>query len=262
MACTSPPPPAYTYLHLAHTRTDTNPYIDSAAARLDYAPYHMLWLGGDLALRSSADEAALVHLDSLFDLAASTTLLSPGNHDYDHPERLRAATGRPLYYTQWQRGIVISTLDTQDSVSQLVGDQLAMLRNVADTLQAASHWVLLHHQLVWMRDGGTLEADSDYVANGWFGDCAHCLRPNNFYRDVYPLLRTVQQRGIQVVCVAGDLGKWRNEFEHVTDDGIVFLASGIEAGDTSSQALVFEHYPSADSLGWQYRKLRALPARK
>ena len=122
LSCTTAP--THHYLHLGHTRTEVNPYIDSVAARIDYRAYDMLWLGGDLALRSSANEGALTHLDSLFDLDSPTTLLTPGNHDYDQPELLRAATGRPLFYSQWQNGLVISTLDTQDSVSQLGGDQL------------------------------------------------------------------------------------------------------------------------------------------
>lgn len=257
-ACAPPAPPTHRYLHLSHTRTDTNPYIDSVAALVDYAAYDMLWLGGDLALRSTANETAIRHLDSLFDLDSPTSLLSPGNHDYDRPDLLRTATGRPLFYTQWQDGLVISVLDTQDSVSQLVGDQLAMLRAVADTISAASHWVLLHHQLVWMRDGGELEATSDYVANGWFGDCAHCLRPNNFYGDVYPLLLKARQRGVQVLCVAGDLGKWCNEFQHTTADGIRFLASGIEAGDSANQVLLFEHRPASGELTWAFVPLDAL----
>ena len=73
----------------------------------------------------------------------------------------------------------------------------------------------------------------------------HCINPNNFYEDVYPLLVKVRHRGIEVICIGGDIGAKANEFEYITSDTIYFLASGISYQKTRQ--------PSVDILS-QCRK--------
>ncbi len=62
--CPSSPGYHY-YLHLAHTRTAANPYMDQLVESIDYSYYDMLWLGGDMAVSSSLDDMTMDHIDSI-----------------------------------------------------------------------------------------------------------------------------------------------------------------------------------------------------
>jgi len=105
-----------------------------------------------------------------------------------------------------------------------------------------------------MRDNSELEPIADSISNGPLGDCSYCINSNNFYDDIYPLLINVKQRGIEVVCIAGDIGKKVSEFEYITGDGIYFLASGINGENGNNKVLVFEYDDSSRKLEWNYEK--------
>jgi hypothetical protein len=261
-SCTEDPPlsvselsPSATYLHLAHTRTDANPYMDSIVESIDYSALNMLWLGGDLAWSSSISDEVINHADSIFDFGNLNTLWALGNHDYFDLNRIEAATGRPPFYAYYKNGITFLVLDTQDSVSSITSEQLALLSNIKDTIRSSSHLILLHHKLLWMRGNPDLEPLIDSISNGPAGECDWCINPNNFYHDVYPLLLDVKRNGIEVLCIAGDIGDKVSEFQHLTDDGIFLLASGINAGFTGNKALLFKHNIRAKSLSWKYQLL-------
>jgi hypothetical protein len=91
-----------------------------------------------------------------------------------------------------------------------------------------------------------------YVSNGEFGDCFYCINPNNFYSEIYPKLQEVEERGIEIVCIAGDIGFRTDQFEYLTPEGIQFLASGIESGNPGNKALLFHHDQAWKELSWQY----------
>lgn len=244
-----------TYLHLAHTRTDTNPSMDSIVESIDYSAFNMLWLGGDLAWLTSQDDATLNHVDSIYSLASEHTLWALGNHDYFDLNRVETVTGRPPFYAYYKNGITFLVLDTQDSVSSITSAQLLLLSNIKDTIQSSSHLILLHHKLIWMHGNPNLEPLIDSISNGPLGDCDWCINPNNFYDDVYPMLLEIKQNGIEVLCLAGDIGGKVSEFQHLTEDGIFLLASGIKAGDTGNKGLLFTHNIRAKTLGWKYHLL-------
>ncbi|MEM1322512.1 MAG: hypothetical protein AAGG75_19770 [Bacteroidota bacterium] len=247
-----------TYLHIAHTRTWENPLLVAEAERVDYSAYDMTWLGGDMAYQSSADSITLHRIDSIFDCQSPSTLWALGNHDYDHVDRVEALTGRPAFYHHHQNGLTFLVLDTQDSLSSIVGPQLALFRSVLDTLQHSSHLLLLHHKLLWLYDHPELSQQADQLSNAPFGDCFFCINPNNFYRTLYPELVKAQQKGIEVICLAGDIGRHSTGFEYRTPEGITFLASGIEFEREDNQVLLFEHDLRARTLEWEFRLLKEL----
>lgn len=75
---------------------------------------------------------------------------------------------------------------------------------------------------------------------------------------MYPKLVELEQRGVEVLCIGGDIGFQAKEFEHVTDEGIHFLASGIHAGESGNKALVFSHDLEGHNLYWDFVKLEEL----
>lgn len=111
------------YLHLSHTRTDSNQDLDPDIERLDFGHYDMLWLGGDLAVATSKDDSTMMLIGELFDVERSTTLWSLGNHDYADTDKIMDYTNRPTYYSHHHNGITVVVLDTELNASKIVGDQ-------------------------------------------------------------------------------------------------------------------------------------------
>lgn len=259
---TPPEPPISpeirTYLHLSHTRTNTNPSMDSLVEETDFSSYDMLWLGGDLAYLTSEDDATMTHVDLILDLGNPNTLWALGNHDYSDLDRVEQFTNRAAFYTHHKNGITFLVLDTQDSLSNIVGAQKTLFESVLDTLQESSHLIILHHKLIWMYGDSYLESQIPSVSNGGLGSCFYCINPNNFYTDIYPQLLEVKQEGIEVICIGGDIGFQTNAFEYITADGIHFLASGIEDGLEDNQALLFSHDINNKTLTWEYRLISDL----
>ncbi len=249
-------PPIYkTYLHISHTRTNANPKLDSLTEHIDFSQFDMLWLGGDLAWLTSGDLQTMTHIDSIFNIGSPRTFWTLGNHDYTDLNRIEAFTGRPNYYASYHDGITVIVLDTQDSLSQIVGPQFDFLNNVLDTIQFSSHLVVLHHKLIWMYGNDSFEPQIPSVSNAKFGDCSYCINPNNFNVDIYPKLVVAKKKGIEIICIGGDIGHKTKTFEYVTKDSIHFLASGIRAGASNNKALFFTHNVTDQSLTWQYKPL-------
>ncbi|MFK8038101.1 MAG: metallophosphoesterase [Crocinitomicaceae bacterium] len=246
------------YLHLSHTRTGINPLMDSVVEQVDYDQFDMLWLGGDLAYLTSADEQTMQHVNSIFDIKSTNTLWALGNHDHTDLDRVSEFTQRPAYYTTSNNGITFVVLDTQDSLSNIVGAQKLLLNNVLDSITESSHLVILHHKLIWMYNNPNLEPQISSISNAGLGSCFYCINPNNFNSEVYPKLVDVKQRGIEVLCIGGDIGFKSKEFEYITNEGINFIASGIHYGKKNNKAVFFTHNLSRSTLTWEYKLITDL----
>lgn len=248
----------YEYLHISHTRTSLNPLIDSVAEKINYNRFDILMLGGDLAYLTSKDIETMSHVDSIFDIGNPNTLWSLGNHDYSNLNLIEAYTKRPPFYAYNKNGITFIVLDTQDSISSITSNQLKLFNTVTDTMVKSTHLILLTHKLIWMYDNEELEPQIDSVSNGPLGNCSYCVNPNNFYEDVYPKLVTIQNRGIKVMCIGGDIGFKASEFEYKTEDGIQFLASGIKFNSPESKAILFTHDITTGLLSWTFEYINEL----
>lgn len=248
------------YLHLSHTRTNTNPEIYAPLHAVNFDQYDMLWLGGDLALFTTENEPAIQQADALFGLSKPTTLLSAGNHDYSQPELLRQYTQRPTFYHYHQQGITFLVLDSEINQGTIKNEQWELVQSVLDTLQDSECLILLHHKLIWMPGHPVLGAQIDQLSNGRAGTCGYCLRPNNFYADLYPELVRVQREGTQVFCVGGDIGMRTHAFSYETTEGVTFLASGINFSllPQENHALLFTHDLENGTLRWEYQSVAEL----
>jgi hypothetical protein len=246
------------YLHLSHTRGVVNPEMAAFVRSIKFSDYSMLWLGGDLSWNTSVDDATMQHLDSIFQFRSPNTLWALGNHDYNNVQRIETFTGRPNYFTYSKNGITVLVLDTQDSYSSIVGAQKQLFDNVIDTLSASTHLVILHHKLIWMPQNPILEPLIPTTSNIGVANCFDCLNVNNFYTDIYPKLVAVKARGIEVICIGGDIGFNASEFDYETPEGIHFLASGISYGNPQNKALLFRHDLKHHTLTWSFRPLTKL----
>ncbi len=256
-ACT--PTEKAAYLHIAHTRSNKNIEVLDAVKNLNYSNYDMLWLGGDMAIHTSEDDATMQLMDELFDLDHPNTLWSLGNHDNTDLERVQRFTQRPTYYSHHHNGITFLVLDTQDSLSNIVGKQQVLVNSVLDTIQASSHLVILHHKLIWMLGHPELEEQIPDVTNGGTGaTCVQCINPNNFYTDIYHKLVKVKKRGVEVICVGGDIGFKAKEFDYQTKEGIHFLASGIADDTLVNKVLIFQHDLDKQKLIWAFKNIEEL----
>lgn len=230
--------PPSSYIYMAHTRLATNDSVYHKVYDIDFSKYDMTLLGGDLSLSSFSGKTITPHLDSIFDFKSPTTLWSVGNHDTTSDKKFYTTTLKKKFHAYQKDDVTFITLNSQDSLSSIVGEQKDFLFSVLDTIQTRSV-LLLSHKLIFMNDHPTLDARIAKVCNANKGECYYCHNPNNFYQEVYPKLLEVKNRGIQVLWVGGDLGYKTSEFEYVDDHGIVFLGNGFWFPKDWNKVLLF-----------------------
>lgn len=240
------------YIHVSHTQTQDDPNLDSKINSINFDYYDMTWLGGDIGEFTSQSSITMDAMNLVFDFGSPSTLWALGNHDYTNTALVSSYTNRPTYYAYHSDGITFLVLDTQLSDCSFIGDQKALIENVTDTLNASSHLIVLHHKLIWMPDDPVLHSQIPDVSNGDIGTCPWCLFSNNFYADIYPLFVNVKNRGIDVLCIGGDIGLKTKEFEYQTPEGIHFLASGLSVSSAEDKVLTFEHVVENRTLAWTY----------
>ncbi len=237
--------PPGSYIYVAHTRLNSNDSLYSKVYDIDFSNYDMTLLGGDLAMSSfSKRRVILPHLDSIFDFKNPNTIWSIGNHDNVSDKRFYEATLRNKYHVYQKDDVTFITLNSQDSLSSIVGKQKEFLFSVLDTIQTRSV-LLMTHKLIFMNDHPVLDEKISKVCNANKGDCFHCHNANNFYTTVYPKLLEVKNRGIQVLWVGGDLGYKTSEFEYIDDQGIVFLGNGFWFKKDWNKVLLFSKVKDA-----------------
>lgn len=231
--------PPSSYIYVAHTRLNSNDSLYHKVYDIDFSNYDMTLLGGDLSMSSfSRKKVILPHLDSVFDFKSPNTLWSIGNHDNVSNKRFYETTLKNKYHAYQKDDVTFITLNSQDSLSSIVGNQKTFLFSVLDTIQTSSV-LLMTHKLIFMNDHPILDEKISKVCNAGKGDCFHCHNTNNFYQDIYPKLLEVKKRGVQVLWVGGDLGYKTSEFEYIDDHGIVFLGNGFWFKKDWNKVLLF-----------------------
>lgn len=199
--------PAYTredtalYIFIGHPRSDDKTYqhVLETVEKIDYSKFDLILLGGDLTWNTSEQWSTLEYCDSIFNLGDENTHLAMGNHDKDNVADLLEFTGKPRFYAFSFNNITFLVLDTEISTPDFTGDQLALIQNVADTIETSDYLVLLHHRILWMVGVDDLSHLMDSVAAS-----TRNLSSTNFYDEVYPNLQKAKNNGVEVLCLAGD----------------------------------------------------------
>ena len=222
----SSPEPGSTYIYVSHPRINANDRMYGKVYEIDFSKYDMTLIGGDLAQNTFSKSETTAHRDSIFDFKNPNTLWSIGNHDKTSDKKFYKTTLKKKYHAYQRDDVTFITLDSQDSLSSIVGKQKEFLFAVLDTVTTASVLVMTH-KLIFMNDHPVLDSQISKVCNANKGDCFHCHNPNNFYDDIYPKLVALRNKNIQVLWVGGDLGYKTSEFEYVDENGIVFLGNGL-----------------------------------
>lgn len=225
------------YIYLSHTRLNSNDSVFKKIYNLDLDLYDMLLLGGDLG-NKTFEGSLIQHLDSLFDLDSPNTLWSIGNHDKTTDEKFRKHTGKNKYHASSKNNISFIVLDSQDSLSSIIGEQKSFLFNVLDTCKTRDI-VILSHKLVFMDKHPVMDKMINQVCNGVKGDCYYCHNPNNFSSEIYPYLLEKKKQGKNIIWVGGDLGVKTSEFEYKDENGIVFLGNGLWFSKKENTILIF-----------------------
>lgn len=246
----------------------------SVDRRLEYFKseyYDYIWLGGDICARTDDSSSTLDYLDSLFDLKAPGHSFAIGNHDVPNNNiaLIEKYTGRNEFYTEYVNGMTLMTLNTNLYAPECdrMQEQFDMFKAVCDTIQASSHLVVLSHHIIWDRTDSMPSMAGKANANKGYWE-VRC-QPNSMFQEVwYDMLVAVQQRGVQVLFIAGDYGQRDKAFQHQCPNGIWFLASGIDRFNKSlpqaTQAtakdsiLYLEHNPVLRTLEWEFLDLDSM----
>lgn len=258
----------YVFLGHIYQKEDS---VDSRIERLDYSIYDQIWLGGDLCSETTKEKGTIDYLNKLFKLYKETTHWAVGNHDVRNGnlEWITNATGRPFFYSSHFDGITLLVLNTSLYTNggydtSAVNEQYELIQSVCDTIENSSHLVILTHHLIW----GTIDNTSNAIEasnkdHSWY----HLnFNPEQTYSSgLHPLLNEVTQRGVKVVCIAGDFGQSQSKYINESPDGITYIGSGISSrafwfnSDSSqvlfNQYLEVTHRTDLKTLDFYFKKL-------
>jgi hypothetical protein len=258
-------PDTIRYIFIGHCyqeKTDGSK-VDYRLEKMDFSPYAGIWLGGDVCSEASLKYSTLQYIDRLFDLSNPLTFWALGNHDTRNGnlDWIQQFTRRPSFFANYYKGITEIVLNTNILPNNcfLLDKQFEMIKNVCDTIQKSSHLILLMHHGIWNNVPGIPPNPANYAHSSLLYWNANCYDVNsNFVNAVYPLLVKVQKRGIQVICVMGDVGATAKKFDYLSDDGIHFLGCGLYHNSPDDYVLIFSHIPSQRKLIWKFVLLNSL----
>ncbi len=265
-AHTAEPQDTLRYLFMGHTYQwhTAGDKVDERIEKMDLTVYDGIWLGGDVCSEALMLYSTLEYIDSIFNLRNPNTHWALGNHDSRNGNWLwlEELTGKKTYNATYNNGIsfmVLNTSLTPYDCEQL-DDQWRMITNICDTIQQSSHLVLLMHHGLWEGVPG-LPSPYSYAQSNLIHYNFNCYdSKSSFVNEVYPRLVKVKNRGVEVICILGDMGARKVEF--VSEDGIHFLGAGLNrtyftdtelrAKSPLDWAIVFTHMPTLRKLDWRF----------
>jgi hypothetical protein len=269
------------FLFAGHTydwQVETGDRIDPRLEAWAFQNYDGIWLGGDICARTTENPATLDYLEQVFPFSNQSVHWALGNHDvkFGYPEELESLRGHPRFYAQWMDGLVVLVLDTNffqwpnarpdpDFCAQMAA-QDALVHQVSDTLQKASHLIVLHHYNLVTQSISGGKVNPDTLVNYHKPFLKTVCRPDTatFSQRWWPLFQKIQARGVEVVFVCGDLGMQAKRLEVQTPEGIWFLGAALNNSVDSASApsyvkdfspdqmIEFEYERSEKELRWDF----------
>ncbi len=267
--------PISTFLFMGHTydHHGNGERVDPRLEQLEYSNFDRVILGGDVCSEAMQKYSTLQYLDSIFDLGNPNTFYLLGNHDArnDNLDWYYRFTERRPYFVHSEKGVVSVVLNTTLNPAHCedLDRQFKMLESVCDTISQASHLMILHHHAIATRVPGLPDnwAYSNWPYYYWDSNCYYS--DPSYLTSIYPLLLKVKSRGIQVINVIGDTGFNGKGMDTISDDGIYYLASGIDnsryrldslalASVAKDRVLIFQHNWRNRVLEWGFHDLDSL----
>ncbi|MBN2779326.1 MAG: hypothetical protein JXR36_16970 [Bacteroidales bacterium] len=262
----------YKYLFSAHTYMGEN-IIDSRLVELDKSVYDNIWLGGDICSETLMNPSTVEYLQEHLKIQEPHNYFCFGNHDRRNGnlDTFISFTGKNSYYADNFNNITCIVLDTNlapDDCENL-NNQYNIICNVTDTIQQSSHLILLFHWGLWGGIPG-LPSPATYCHSNliyWNSNCDSTN--NNFAQIIYPKLVEVKNRGVEVICIMGDMGATYKKIDFRSDDDIIFLGCGLENIKhrweedqwwTYEKDLILEldHNIDNGEITWTYRDIDSL----
>ena len=236
--------------------------VDYRIEAMDFSEYSGIWLGGDCS-EATLEHSTLEYMDEIFDFSNPLTLWTLGNHDSRNGnwEWIREFTKRETFFANTSYGITEMVLNTNllPNNCWLIDQQFEMIKNVCDTIENSSHLILLMHHGIWNNVPGLPAYPGLYAHSSlayWNSNCNDVN--SNFVNSIYPMLVNVQNKGIQVICIMGDIGASSKKLDFISDDGINFLGCGLYYNSPEDYVLIFKHIPAKNKLIWNYELLNDL----
>lgn len=266
-----------TYVFLGHTYQNADSidrrlpaFFDKKAKAVN--GIDQFWLGGDMCSETTHRESNLDYLDDLFDLGHPNTHWTLGNHDVRNGnlQWITERTKRPTSYVAHSNGMTLIVMDNHyfqpngDYDTSKVKAQYQMIEKVCDTIQFSSHLVILSHFVTW-RHVPNIETPEKYANSDWSW-MFFKLNPNEIYaKSVYPLLQKAKSKGVEVICIAGDMGQKAITYEGISADSIHFIGSGIASNTIYNEqfpthgmedkVLVLTHDLDKKSIIWEFESI-------
>jgi hypothetical protein len=256
----------------SHTYRAPN-LIDIRLEELDKDQFDLIWLGGDICSESFLEYETLEYLQEQLRIKNPHHFWSLGNHDTrnNNKDWFREFTGKNTYYADNFENITAIVIDTNldPSDCENLDSQYNTIVNVCDTISSSSHLILLFHWGLWDNIPG-IPSPGTYGHSNlkyWNSNCDSTN--NNFTKSIYPLLKNVQNRGIQVICIMGDMGSTYRSIDFTSDDDIIFLGCGLYQNNylvnpddydiiERDKLLVFHNNITANTLTWNYQDFDSL----
>jgi hypothetical protein len=247
------------YIYISHTRlcNSQNAWsIDEELEYINYSSFDLILLGGDMLCQSSLRDSGMTYLDRIFKIGSKKTLWSIGNHDDDDLEIFKKYTKKNNYYSYFSKGVTFIVLDSEINDSKIINEQLKFVQNTLDTIETSKNIIIMTHKLLWLSGNEELRLYGEKKSNVKIGVHPWNIKINDFHTDIYPRLAQMKSTGINVICIAGDLGTNANTFEYITKEGVCFLANGI--GDNLKEAKVLVISNLNNSISWEFLDVKKL----
>ena len=251
-----------TYLFAGHTIQINTPgnKLDYRLESLSLSDYDGIWLGGDVCGEALLNYSTIQYIDSVVNLGNPETHWTMGNHDAREGnwEWYEEFTNRHTYYTYSSNYITRVILNTNlvPTNCEMIDDQYQMISNICDTISESKYLILLMHHGIWRNIQGLPQpsqyANSDLVY--WSANCDSVDTPFNEF--IYPKLLEVEARGIEVICVMGDLGGNKKTFIAISDEGVQFLGAGLNENGPDDEIFTFNK--QTFELDWKFHNLDSL----
>jgi len=276
------------YLFLGHAyewHAKQGNRIDQRLEAMDKSEFEQIWLGGDVCANTTKEVATLVYLDSLFDLDSPKLQWTLGNHDlkFGNVASITNRTKRDEFYTTTFDNLTLISLNTNlfqadyvenisDSLCARMQAQMDLVKAVTDTIAQSSHLIVLHHQNLLTNEMTNNEQNMQQVFNVYTPAYQLvCDSTHTFEQTILPMLEQVQKRGVNVICIGGDVGMRAKEFEYQMDGGIWFLGSGINnsmnfdwapayvTNFEADKVLILKNNLHKRRISWEFRVLGTHP---